>query len=74
MQSWSQRGVAVACGTSESTPFVLSGVMAGDYQLVFFTSEILLTKSKWRDMLLGEVYKNRIKALAVDEAHRMKKW
>ena len=74
MQSWSQRGVTVACVTGESTPIVMSGVMAGDYQLVFFTPEILLTKSKWRDMLLGDVYRNRIKALVVDEAHCMKKW
>ena len=36
MQSWSKRGLAVACITSESTPHTMSGVMAGDYQLVFF--------------------------------------
>ena len=36
MQSWSKRGLAVACITSESTPHMMSGVMAGDYQLVFF--------------------------------------
>ena len=74
MQSWSKRGLAVACITSESTPHMMSGVMAGDYQLVFFTPEILLMKSKWRDMLLGDVYRNRINALVVDEAHCMKKW
>ena len=53
---------------------MMSGVMAGDYQLVFFTPEILLMKSKWRDMLLGDVYRNRINALVVDKAHCMKKW
>ena len=53
---------------------MMSGVMAGDYQLVFFTPEILLMKSKWRDMLLGDVYRNRINALVVDVAHCMKKW
>ena len=48
--------------------------MQGDYQLVFFTPEMLLNKKKWRKMLLGDVYASRLRAFAVDEAHTVKKW
>lgn len=48
--------------------------MAGEYQLVFFTPELLITKPRWRELLSGDIYKSRIRAFIVDEAHCVKKW
>ena len=48
--------------------------MNGDYQLVFFTPEMLLSKHKWRRLLLGEKYTQRLRVVVIDEAHTVKKW
>lgn len=37
VQSWSKKGLSVACVTGECTPSMKSGVMEGEYQLVFYT-------------------------------------
>lgn len=74
MQTWSKRGLSAACITGESTNIVKAGVVAGEYQLVFFTPELLVTKTQWRELISGDVYKSRIKAFIVDEAHCVKKW
>ena len=50
------------------------GVKKGDYRLVFFTPEMLLERRRWRNMLKGEVYTTRLRTIAVDEAHTVKKW
>ena len=49
-------------------------IQKGEYQLVFFTPEILLHKKQWRSMLTGEVYSRRLRALVVDEAHTVRSW
>ena len=45
----------------------------GDYQLEFFIPELLIMKSQWRELLLGDVY-NTVKVFIIDEAHCIKKW
>ena len=50
------------------------GVLKGHYQLVYVTPELLLESSMWRKMLTGDVYKKRLVAFVVDEAHTVKKW
>ena len=51
-----------------------SSVARGDYQLVFFTPELIIDSSKWREVLKSSVYKSRMRALVIDEAHTVKKW
>ena len=46
--------------------------MAGEYQLVLFTPEMLIEQKQWRRMLLAEVYTSRLRAFVVDEAHTEK--
>ena len=46
----------------------------GQYQLVFFGPESLLTVETWRDMLVSEVYQRNVVGFVVDEAHCVKKW
>ena len=50
------------------------GVKNGSYRVVFFTPEMLLERSRWRKLLLGEVYSTRLRTVAIDEAHTVKKW
>ena len=53
---------------------MINGVLRGDYQLVYITPELLFTVATWRKMLVGEVYRERLIAFVVDEAHTVKKW
>ena len=53
---------------------MIAGVLGGEYQLFFFTPELLIDQRKWREALKSEVFSNRMKALIIDEAHTVKKW
>ena len=44
-------------------------VSQGNFQLVFFTPEMLIGSKRWRNMLTGNVYSERLKAFVIDEAH-----
>ena len=43
-------------------------------EVVFYPPEMLLERRRWRNMLKGEVYTTRLRTIAVDEAHTVKKW
>ena len=49
-------------------------VCGGKFQLVYLSPEALRTNATWRDMLLSPMYQSYLVALAVDEAHCVKKW
>ena len=46
-------------------------VSQGNFQLVFFTPEMLIGSKRWRNMLTGDLYSE---AFVIDEAHCVKKW
>ncbi len=48
--------------------------MAGHYQLVFFTPELIIDTKKWRKMLSSTIYSERLRGFVVDEAHCVAKW
>ena len=48
------------------------GMVGGNYQLLFFTPESLLTW-KWRKVIMSDIYKRRVRGLIIDEAHCIKK-
>jgi superfamily II DNA helicase RecQ len=48
---------------------MLSGVLEGEYQLIFFTPELLIGKRKWRELLREALYASRLRAFIIDEAH-----
>ena len=50
------------------------GVCNGEYQLVYFTQEILLGGKKWRKLLVGDVYSSRLRVVVIDEAHTVVQW
>ena len=70
----SSRGLSVGCVTSESSVAEKDKVSNGQYQLVLFSPEALLSVRRWREMLRDETYTSRIVAFVVDEAHCVKKW
>ena len=72
--SLSARGLAVGCITQESSEEERAKVKNGQYQLVLFSPEALLSFRRWRELLQGEGYSSRIVAFIVDEAHCVKKW
>lgn len=74
MHSFSSKGLSTGCVTGDSSTAMLAGIIKGEYQLVYFTPELLIEKRKWREVLKSDVYDRRLKALIIDEAHTVKKW
>ena len=52
----------------------IDSVKKGHAQLVFISPESLLSNPQWRDMLLLPVYRTKVVALIVDEAHCISTW
>lgn len=72
--AFQSKGLSSAFISSDSPREMQLGVLSGDYQLVFFSPESILSNKKWRDLLRQEPYVSHIVALVVDEAHCVKKW
>ena len=49
-------------------------LVAGQFQIVFSSPEMLFLHKRWRDMLTSNVYFSQLQAFVVDEAHTCKKW
>ena len=43
--------------------------IAGKYEVVFISPELLLTEETWRDMLQSPIYKQHLVEFIIDEAH-----
>ena len=56
------------------TEDVVDELHAGQYQMLFFSPEGILTDGTWRDMIQSPVYRENVVAFVVDEAHCVKKW
>lgn len=52
----------------------VSGVLAGNVQLLYTSPETLILVPKWREMLRQTVYQTNIVCLVIDEAHLVEKW
>ena len=75
VSSFSSKGLSAAYISGEpSSERMKEGVSRGAYQLVFFTPELIVTNKRWRKVLEGDVYADRLKAFVIDEAHCVKKW
>jgi superfamily II DNA helicase RecQ len=48
-------------------------IQQGKYQIVQLSPEALF-HGKWRDVMTTSVYRERVKVLAVDEAHCVVQW
>ena len=63
---------AAFVGEAQDDREVVRQVLNGDAQLVFISPESLINNELYRNMLLTSQYKERMVALAVDEAHCVK--
>ena len=69
------RGVTTEfVGEAQSDPAAKVRVLKGEAQLVFISPESILNNEQYRSMLLSGVYKEKLVALVVDEAHCVKTW
>ena len=57
------KGLKAGCVTGESTPEEKSEVVKGNFQLVFFSPESLLSGHRCRELLRYEPYRTNIVAL-----------
>lgn len=69
------RGISIEfVGEAQEDESAVAAVISGNIQLVFISPESLLGNPCFRNMLLSESYKARLRAVAVDEAHCVKLW
>lgn len=61
-------------GEAQDNVEVVKKVLNGDVQLLFISPESLICNELYRNMLISKNYKERMVALAVDEAHCVKTW
>ena len=61
-------------GEAEEDDAAVVAVVMGDIQLVYISPEIPLCNLRFRNMLLSENYKRKLRPLVVDEAHCVKLW
>ncbi|KAL5460118.1 hypothetical protein EMCRGX_G033544 [Ephydatia muelleri] len=73
--TYCSKGLTSICVSGDTSgSAILNDVSLGKYQLVFFTPEIVLASKKWRKVIQGDVYNERLRAFVIDEAHCVKKW
>ena len=65
---------AVYVGEVGSNEDTVAEIHEGQYQVIFFSPELLLTDETWRDMLQSPVYREHLVGFIIDEAHCVKKW
>ena len=49
-------------------------IIHGEYQMVFISSEALLSNQRWRKMLLFGIYQRNFVGVVIDEAHCVRNW
>ena len=75
VESFGLKGLRAAyvSGETQVNPEVVRGVVDGNFQLIFFSPEMLLSR-RWRRVLLSEPFQSHLVGLVVDEAHCVKSW
>ena len=63
-----------AVNISSQTDNDHSRIDSGQYSVVFGSPEAWLMNDRWRTMLGNVVYKSKLCAVAIDEAHVIKQW
>lgn len=61
-------------GEAQTDRSVIKNVLEGKVQLVYITPENAVGNPKYRNMFLSPIYKEKLVALIVDEAHCVKIW
>ena len=61
-------------GESQNDKSVIQRVLHGQVQLVYITPENIMDNPMYRNMLLSNIYREKLVGLIVDEAHCVKLW
>ena len=61
-------------GEAQTNQKSISNVVNGKVQLVFISPESIISNPLFRGMLTNSIYKDKLVALVVDEAHCVKTW
>lgn len=61
-------------GESQNDKSVIQRVLHGQVQLVYITPENVMDNPMYRNMLLSNIYREKLVGLIVDEAHCVKLW
>ena len=61
-------------GEAQCDKEVTQKVLSGSASLVLMSPESIISSPTYRNMLLSKVYKKRIVALVIDEAHCINTW
>ena len=61
-------------GEVQDSQEIVVKVIAGRIQVLFISPENILNSKSFRDMLVSDQYKDKLVAVAVDEAHCVKTW
>lgn len=61
-------------GEAQEDKLAMQRVISGEVQLVFISPEAIINNPKYCQMLSSSVYKEKLVAVAVDEAHLVKEW
>ena len=64
----------LAASLSEITEENAKGVVEGRFPIVYGSPEAWLKNERWRKVLSCEIYRSKLCAIAVDEAHVIKQW
>lgn len=61
-------------GEDQTDSTCITRVLRGDVQLLYISPESLICNPMYRNMLLSPIYKDKLVALVIDEAHCVKTW
>lgn len=58
-----------------SDMFMILGIRAGTYSIIYMSPETLLNLEAWGDIILNsKIYKERVSVITIDEAHILESW
>ena len=76
VRSLTDKGVSavVAKSGTEMEEDIKTSIVAGKFQIIFTTPELLVTNKEWIDVFRSPSLNQRLVCLVIDEAHCVKKW
>ena len=69
-----EMGISTEFIAEQSEEEAVKKVLNGEIQLVYISPERLIGNAKYRAMFLSPIYKEKLVAFVVDEAHCVKTW
>ena len=74
-QKFSLRGIRTEfVGEAQTDASIIQRVLQGNLDLLYINPENILNNTRYRPMLLSQIYKEKMSALVIGEAHYVKAW